>query len=160
MGSRIHFLFQGRKSMMHDQIISRLYTTLINLSPTAYKKRTKQRERERHLSYYHYSPAPSGGLRATNGGTLNDRDSEAWWFRVKKTSISSFIRSVLYLDPNNFNSSSSSGKCDKTAVSASRAPQWTLLVAAASTWPWIRSTIKDSTIAREGASLGLSSTRS
>jgi hypothetical protein len=33
--------------MIHDQIISRLYTTLINLSSMAYKERTKQkRERE------------------------------------------------------------------------------------------------------------------
>jgi hypothetical protein len=28
--------------MMHDQIVSGLYTTLINLSPTAYRERTKK----------------------------------------------------------------------------------------------------------------------
>jgi hypothetical protein len=60
---------------MHDQIISGLYTTLINLSPTTYRKRTKK---ERCLSCYHYSSmALSGELRATNRGTLDDRDFEA-----------------------------------------------------------------------------------
>jgi hypothetical protein len=64
---------------MHDQIIPGLYTTLINLSPTAYRKMTSQKnKRERHLSYYHYSsPPPSGGLQATDGGNLDDKDSEA-----------------------------------------------------------------------------------
>jgi hypothetical protein len=38
--------FQERKSTIHGQIISRLYTTVINVSPTAYKESTKQ-ERER-----------------------------------------------------------------------------------------------------------------
>jgi hypothetical protein len=37
--------------MIHGQIISGLYTTLINLSPMTYKERTKQRERERCSSY-------------------------------------------------------------------------------------------------------------
>jgi hypothetical protein len=35
--------------MIHGQIISGLYTTLINLSPMTYKERTKQREREREV---------------------------------------------------------------------------------------------------------------
>jgi hypothetical protein len=76
--SHIHLFFlQERKSTMHDQITSRLFTTLTNLSPTAYRKRTKQKKK-RHLSYHHYSsPAPSGGIRAIDGGTLDDRDSEA-----------------------------------------------------------------------------------
>jgi hypothetical protein len=30
--------------MMHGQIISRLYTTLINLSPKTYRERTKQKK--------------------------------------------------------------------------------------------------------------------
>jgi hypothetical protein len=33
--------------MIHSQIIFGLYSTLINLSPTAYKERTKQKNRER-----------------------------------------------------------------------------------------------------------------
>jgi hypothetical protein len=33
--------------MMHVQIILRLYTTLINLSPTAYKERTKNKREKR-----------------------------------------------------------------------------------------------------------------
>jgi hypothetical protein len=33
--------------MMHGQIISRLYTTLINLSLTTYRERTKQKKREK-----------------------------------------------------------------------------------------------------------------
>jgi hypothetical protein len=33
--------------MMHGQIILRLYTTLINLSPTAYKERTKNKREKR-----------------------------------------------------------------------------------------------------------------
>jgi hypothetical protein len=84
--------------MIHDQIISRLYTTLINLSSMAYKERTKQkRERERRSSYCHYSSSTLlAGLRATDGGTLDNRDSESQWVWVQRVSISSFIRSVLY----------------------------------------------------------------
>jgi hypothetical protein len=33
--------------MMHSQIISRLYTTLINFTPTAYRERTKKREEKK-----------------------------------------------------------------------------------------------------------------
>jgi hypothetical protein len=33
--------------MMHGQIILRLYTTLINLNPTAYKERTKNKREKR-----------------------------------------------------------------------------------------------------------------
>jgi hypothetical protein len=36
------FLFQGRKSTIHDQIIYGFCTTLINLSPTTYWKGTKK----------------------------------------------------------------------------------------------------------------------
>jgi hypothetical protein len=76
-----------------------------------------------HLSYYHYSsPALSGGLRATDGGTLNDKDFNAQRVWAQKRSISSFVRSALYQDPSNSNSSSYSGKYDKTAFSASHPP--------------------------------------
>jgi hypothetical protein len=68
---------------MHDQIIYGLYTTLINLNPTTYSKRTKQKIRDRRLSYHHNSSSVSSGrLRATDGWTLDDNDSEAWWDRV------------------------------------------------------------------------------
>jgi hypothetical protein len=66
--------------MMHDRIILRLYTTLINLSPMAHREGTKQKERERKRcsSYHHYSsPIPSGRLRAAVGRTLDDKDFEA-----------------------------------------------------------------------------------
>jgi hypothetical protein len=33
--------------MMHDRIIFRLYTTLINLSPTTYREKDKQKKRRR-----------------------------------------------------------------------------------------------------------------
>jgi hypothetical protein len=92
------------------------------LSPTDYRKRTKQKK-ERHLSYYHYSSlAPLGRLRATDEGTLDKRDSNAHRVWVQKTSIASFVKSALYLDPSNSNSSSSSGKRDKTVVSGSQHP--------------------------------------
>jgi hypothetical protein len=112
--------------MFYDGIISGLYTTQINLSPRPTGKRTKQKKegRKRRSSYYHYfSPALLGGLRAAGGGTLDDRDFEARWVRVQKASMPSFARLALYPDPNNSNSDSSSGKCNKTTVSASRAPQ-------------------------------------
>jgi hypothetical protein len=38
--SFLFFLLEG-KSTMHGQIVSRLYTTLINLSPMAYRERIK-----------------------------------------------------------------------------------------------------------------------
>jgi hypothetical protein len=61
--------------MGHDQIISGFCKTLINWSPIAYKIRA---EKQRWLTYYHYSsPVPSGGIQAGDGGTLDDRDSEA-----------------------------------------------------------------------------------
>jgi hypothetical protein len=107
--------------MMHGQIILGLYATLINLNPTSHKKGTKQkkRERKRHSSYHHYSSsAPSGGLRVADGGTLDDKDSEARRVQAQRVSISSFIRSALYSNPYNSNSR----KCSKTVVSASRAP--------------------------------------
>jgi hypothetical protein len=67
------------KRTMYDQIISESYTTLINLSPTPYRK-GQNMKKERCLSYHHYSsPVPSGGLRATDEGTLYERDSEARW---------------------------------------------------------------------------------
>jgi hypothetical protein len=85
----IFFLFfQKIKSRIHDQIIPGLYTKLINLSPTTYEKMSKQKnKRERCLSYHHYSSsASSGRLQATDEGTLDDRDFEARWDRVQKTS--------------------------------------------------------------------------
>jgi hypothetical protein len=66
--------------MMHDQIISELYTTLINYSPATNRERKKRREKrkKRHSSYHHYSsPSPSGGLRAADKGTLDERDFKA-----------------------------------------------------------------------------------
>jgi hypothetical protein len=152
--------------MIHDQIISGLYTTLINLSPTAYKERKKEerereRERERRSSYSHYSSlALLGGTRATDGGTLDDNDIEAQWVWVQRTSISSFDWLALYTDPSNSNSSFNLGKCDKTVVSASWAPQWTPLMAVASMRPSICFTIDDRATTREGVSSDLSSTRS
>jgi hypothetical protein len=107
---------------MHGPIASGLYTTLLNLSPMAYREKTKKekKERKRRSSYYHYSSlALSGGPRGTDGGTPDVRDSEAQWVQIQRTSISSFIRSALYTDPRNSNSSLSSGKCHKIAVSAS-----------------------------------------
>jgi hypothetical protein len=111
--------------MMHDQTVLRSYTTLINLNPTTHREGAKQRERERKRSssYHHYSSlTPSGGLRATNRGTLDDRDSKSRRVRVQRVSISSFVRSAFYPDPSNSNLDSSSRKYDKTAVSASRTP--------------------------------------
>jgi hypothetical protein len=61
--------------------------------------------------------------------TLDDRDSEALWFQAQRASISSLVRSVLYPDPSRSNSNSSSGNYDKVAVSASRVPNWTPLMA-------------------------------
>jgi hypothetical protein len=77
------------------------------------------------------SLAPSGGLQAADGGTHDNKDSEAQWVRVQRTSISSLIRSVLYLNPSRSNLTSSLGKCDKMVVSASQVPHWTPLMAAA-----------------------------
>jgi hypothetical protein len=62
---------------MHDQIISGLYTTLINFESHGLQKKDKTKK-ERHLSYYHYSsPAPLGRLRAIDEGILDKRDSNA-----------------------------------------------------------------------------------
>jgi hypothetical protein len=70
-------LFFKEESTVHDQIISEFHTTLMNLGPMTYRKRIEQK-RERLTSSHHYSsPAPSGGLRATHGCTLDDRDSDA-----------------------------------------------------------------------------------
>jgi hypothetical protein len=68
------------------------------------------------------STAPSGGLQAVDGGTHDDKNFEPQRVQDQWISISSLIRSVLYLDPSRSNSTSSSGKCDKTTVSASLAP--------------------------------------
>jgi hypothetical protein len=85
--------------------------------------KSTREERKGRSSYYHYSSLVSlGGLQVADGGTLVDRDFEARWVQVQKASISSFVRSTLYLDPNNSICNSSSGKCDKTTVSANRAP--------------------------------------
>jgi hypothetical protein len=43
----LFLFFEERKSTMNSQIISGLYTTLINLSPMAYRKGPR-REREAH----------------------------------------------------------------------------------------------------------------
>jgi hypothetical protein len=105
------FISFSRNGTTHSQIIYRFYTTLINLSPVAYMKKDKiKRRRERCLSCHHYSSMPSGGLWETDRGALDDKDSEARWNRVQKTSISSFIRLALYPDPSNSNSSYSASR--------------------------------------------------
>jgi hypothetical protein len=79
-----------------------------------------KKNEKRCPGYQHYSSStPSGGLRAADDGTLDDRDSEVRWVHVQRTSISLRIRSALYPDPSRSNSTSRSGKYDKTVVNAS-----------------------------------------
>jgi hypothetical protein len=149
---------------MHSQIISGLYTTLINLSPMAYRERTKQRERERgtqaiittlprhcHEDHEHPTEGPSttGILKPDEFGSRGLPSHPPSGRHCTWTLVDPVGGTVK-----------SSGKCNKTAISASRGSQWTPLVAAASTRPSIRSTVEDSATAREGISSDLSSTRS
>jgi hypothetical protein len=45
-GAAFVSLLWGGKSVMHEQIVSGLYTTLVNLSPVAYRERRKQKNRK------------------------------------------------------------------------------------------------------------------
>jgi hypothetical protein len=56
---------------------------LINLSSVAYRGRA---EKQRCLSYYHYSSSSLEELQATNRRMLDDRDSEAQHVRAQKAS--------------------------------------------------------------------------
>jgi hypothetical protein len=146
---------------MHGQIVLRLFMILFNSNPTAHRERTKQKrdkKRKKCSSYNHYSsPTLSGGLQAADGGTLDDRDSGAWWVCVQRFSILSFISSVLYLDPGNSKSDFSLGKCDKIAVSAKWAPHSTPSRSVALTQPLAGSVDGDNATAWGGILLGFPS---
>jgi hypothetical protein len=56
-------------------------------------------KRINYTRYHHYSPAPSGELRATEEGTYDASKSEAMRTRVYRAPVSSSVRSTLRPDP-------------------------------------------------------------
>jgi hypothetical protein len=113
-----------------------------------------------YISYHHYYPTPSGGLRATKEGTCDARESEAVRTRVQRASASSSVKSTLHPDPSTSSSVSNSGKCNTTATNVEWDPQWTPSMVAASIQPLKSSATVDKEAAREDGPSALSSTKS
>jgi hypothetical protein len=70
------------------------------------------------MSYHHYSPVPSGGLRASEEGTCDASESEATCTQIHRASASSSVESTLRSDPSTFISVFNSGKCDTVTTNA------------------------------------------
>jgi hypothetical protein len=112
---------------LNQTILRLFYNTHLSESRGPQEKKEqnkyKKKKENRRSGYHHYSSlAPSGGLQAADGGTLDDRDSEAQRVRAQRASISSLVRLALYPDPSRSNSTSNSRKYDKAMVNAIWAP--------------------------------------
>jgi hypothetical protein len=77
-----------------------------------------QKQKINYTSYHHYSPKPSGGLRATEEGTYDASKSEAVRTRVQRASTSSSVRSALCLDCSTSSSVFNYEKYDSAATNA------------------------------------------
>jgi hypothetical protein len=81
-----------------------------------------------YMSYHHYSPALSGGLRAAEEGTCDASESEVVRTQVQRAPTSFSVKSALRPDPSTSSSTSNFGKCDTTATRVEQDPQQASLV--------------------------------
>jgi hypothetical protein len=82
------------------------------------------------MSYHHYSPTPSGGLRTTEEGRCDASKSEDGRTQIQRASASSNVKFALCPNLSTASSVSDSRKCNTVATNKEQNPQHTPLAAA------------------------------